>query len=360
MRHRTLLQGPEFVTGPVGSEAAAVDGEEDTRAAAAAAIVGGQPDSRCEWRPVGPGLWLGLCAEHANTSMRQRYLEIKSRAAWGLSEQACMCSLCRLHALLSQPPPARQPQAASQPPVSLLSLPPFLSRHHHHPSPAHPNATGPAASLRWMGRLCDWRTHTSRRPSWACCAAPCSPCCACEPVTLPRCGGAAAGVCGAPPAAFVCTVRGAAWFAGQQVCGASALQLRSIAVERRRFDCSPALPCLDLACRECAPEVHAAAAAALLGAAQQPATAQALAECGSFWALSRLLLRDDFPTSLKVLGGQVVACVKMTLLAQSGERLGGAGWARRSGQESRRRGSWCGLTAAILLMRLCAAPGAWR
>lgn len=81
--------------------------------------------------------------------------------------------------------------------------------------------------------------------------------------------------------------------------------------------------------RECAPEVHAAVTAALQGAAEQPATAQVLVDCGSFWTLNRLLLREDLPADLKAQGSQVVAAVKQTLLAQSGER-------RRAG-----RLEWC-------------------
>ena len=59
--------------------------------------------------------------------------------------------------------------------------------------------------------------------------------------------------------------------------------------------------------RECGTEVHSAVAAVLQGAAKQPGMAQALANCGMFWTLSRLLLRDDLPADHKARGSQVVA-----------------------------------------------------
>ena len=77
--------------------------------------------------------------------------------------------------------------------------------------------------------------------------------------------------------------------------------------------------------------MHAAVAAALQRAAEQPATAQVLVDCGSFWTLNRLLLREDLPADLKALGSRVVAGVKQTLLAQSGEQRWRASWLERCG-----------------------------
>lgn len=79
--------------------------------------------------------------------------------------------------------------------------------------------------------------------------------------------------------------------------------------------------------------MHAAAAAALTGAAAQPGGAEELAELAPFWVLNRLLLREELPPGLKAAGSQVVAAVRDTLLAQSGARLLGRGG---EGQVSRR------------------------
>ena len=117
------------------------------------------------------------------------------------------------------------------------------------------------------------------------------------------------------------------------------------------------------ACRECAPAVHAAAAAALTGAAAQPGGAEELAELAPFWVLNRLLLREELPPGLQAAGRQVVAAVRDALLAQSGARLrgfgmGGQGGGWRRGQGAVRRGwlarGWGeGAQDAAALSRLC-------
>ena len=69
----------------------------------------------------------------------------------------------------------------------------------------------------------------------------------------------------------------------------------------------------------CTPEVHAAVADALASAARQPVMAAELAGCAAFWALQRLLRREDLPAALKQRGQRVVQAVEQALVAESGE-----------------------------------------
>lgn len=109
-------------------------------------------------------------------------------------------------------------------------------------------------------------------------------------------------------------------------------RLRRLASLRGAPDAAPprAVPS-----RECAPEVHAAAAAALLAAARQPVAAAELADCAPFWVLRRLLARGDgelaLPPQLAALGRQLVQAVEAALLGESGgcSRAAGDGATRR-------------------------------
>ncbi|KAL4440152.1 hypothetical protein ABPG75_003153 [Micractinium tetrahymenae] len=80
---------------------------------------------------------------------------------------------------------------------------------------------------------------------------------------------------------------------------------------------------LTLLCMECASDVHAAAASALVCAARQPGNAAELADCAPFWVLHRLLARRDgeaaLPAQLAGKGREVVQAAEAALLAQSGE-----------------------------------------
>lgn len=80
---------------------------------------------------------------------------------------------------------------------------------------------------------------------------------------------------------------------------------------------------LTLLCMECAPDVHAATAAALLAVARQPGAAAELADSAAFWVLQRLLLRsggdNSLPPAVAALGREVVQATEAALLADSGD-----------------------------------------